>query len=220
MNHAKHMRFFLAFALLVVSLPVCVLAQSSSGSISGIVSDEQGGALPGVTISATNVATSATRTTVSNETGHYQIALLPPGTYDVAFDDIECAPFVKPSISIRSGATTDLGTLTATRSRILRGRVVDATGAPVSDAQIAICSGRPAGARSPAWRCSAPPQPSTIPATNTSDARHTTPSSCHARRANEPTGRARCPAADCVRRGGPGGASARRHRPCAKPRSV
>src|SRR6185436_1163064 len=108
MNHAKHMRFFLAFALLVVSLPVCVLAQSSSGSISGIVSDEQGGALPGVTISATNVATSATRTTVSNETGHYQIALLPPGTYDVAGELSGFQPYKRSKVVVNVGTDVAL----------------------------------------------------------------------------------------------------------------
>ena len=71
----------------LLSLTFCVLfaftalAQSSNGSISGSVSDDSGGALPGVTVTATNVETGVTRTTVTNEAGLYQLALLPPGTY-------------------------------------------------------------------------------------------------------------------------------------------
>jgi outer membrane receptor protein involved in Fe transport len=73
------------FALLFVCLlvPFAAFAQSSTGSISGTVSDDSGGALPGVTVTATNSATSATRTTVSNAAGAYQLALLIPGTYRV-----------------------------------------------------------------------------------------------------------------------------------------
>jgi outer membrane receptor protein involved in Fe transport len=59
-----------------------LFAQSSSGSISGTVADAQGGALPGVTVTATNVDTGALRTAVSNAAGQFQLALLPPGTYN------------------------------------------------------------------------------------------------------------------------------------------
>lgn len=66
---------------IVVSLPL--LAQSSTGSISGTVTDDSGAALPGVTVTATNVATSVTRSTLTNASGYYQLALLPPATYAV-----------------------------------------------------------------------------------------------------------------------------------------
>jgi len=71
--------------LLVVCLlvPLPLLAQSSTGSISGSASDDSGGALPGVTVTATNAATGGMRTTVSNAAGAYQLGLLPPGTYRV-----------------------------------------------------------------------------------------------------------------------------------------
>ena len=72
----------------LVLLVLCLLlsatslfAQSSTGSIAGTITDDQGGALPGVTVTVTNVDTGVSRTTVSNASGYYQIALLPPGTY-------------------------------------------------------------------------------------------------------------------------------------------
>ena len=75
--NAKHIQLFLA--LLLVLAPVCVFAQSSNGSISGVVTDDTGAILPGVTVTATNAGTGANRTAVSNEKGQYAIGLLPPG---------------------------------------------------------------------------------------------------------------------------------------------
>ena len=72
--HAKHIR--LLFALLLALTPLCAFAQSSNGSISGLVTDDTGAILPGVTVTATNAATGTTRSVVSNEKGLYQIGLL------------------------------------------------------------------------------------------------------------------------------------------------
>jgi len=84
MSHVKHMRFLFAIALLIAIVPFSALAQSSNGSISGTVTDDAGGLLPGVTIAALNTATGLSRTAVSGAAGHYEIPLLPPGVYSVA----------------------------------------------------------------------------------------------------------------------------------------
>ncbi len=76
-------RLVVLFALLAILVPFAAFAQSSTGSISGNVTDANGGALPGVTVTATNTATGVTRTVVSNSVGHYEIPLLPPGVYRV-----------------------------------------------------------------------------------------------------------------------------------------
>jgi outer membrane receptor protein involved in Fe transport len=78
------LRFRLLLALLLALTSFSVFAQSSNGSISGAVTDDTGSILPGVTVTATNVATGANRSTLSNEKGHFEIALLPPGNYRVA----------------------------------------------------------------------------------------------------------------------------------------
>ncbi|HEY0143099.1 MAG TPA: TonB-dependent receptor [Thermoanaerobaculia bacterium] len=76
-------RTTLVLCLLCLLTPFALLAQSSTGSISGIVSDDSGSALPGVTVTATSSSTGSSRSVVSNERGHYQLALLPPGVYNV-----------------------------------------------------------------------------------------------------------------------------------------
>lgn len=74
-------RLFCVLAVALLLPAAALFAQSSNGSISGTITDDQGGALPGVTVTATNAATGVNRTAVTNASGHYQIALLPPGTY-------------------------------------------------------------------------------------------------------------------------------------------
>ncbi|MCB9386054.1 MAG: TonB-dependent receptor [Bryobacterales bacterium] len=53
-------------------------------SLSGIVTDSSGAAIPGAQVSASNLETGAERTVETNEQGLYTIPLLPPGMYQVA----------------------------------------------------------------------------------------------------------------------------------------
>ena len=72
-------------ALLCVIGPVAASAQTGT-SISGVVRDESGGALPGVTVEASSPALiEKVRTAVSDERGLFRIVNLPPGTYTVTF---------------------------------------------------------------------------------------------------------------------------------------
>jgi len=104
--HAKHIRLF--FALLLALMPVCIFAQSSNGSISGNVTDDSGSILPGVTVTATNAATGANRVAVSNEKGHYQLALLPPGTYRVTGELSSFQPLKLENIVVNVGTDVPL----------------------------------------------------------------------------------------------------------------
>ena len=83
MNYAKNHSFIALFVLLAILVPFAAFAQSSTGSVSGNATDANGGALPGVTVTATNTATGVARTVVTNGVGHYEIPLLSPGVYRV-----------------------------------------------------------------------------------------------------------------------------------------
>jgi outer membrane receptor protein involved in Fe transport len=63
-------------------LPTNVLAQSTA-EIRGIVQDESGGILPGVTVTAINELTGLSRATVSDSGGRFDLPRLPVGTYRV-----------------------------------------------------------------------------------------------------------------------------------------
>ena len=66
-----------AFATLGATL----LAQATSGRISGTVVDAQGGLLPGATVTVTEVRTNYTRTATTDATGAFVFVNLPLGTY-------------------------------------------------------------------------------------------------------------------------------------------
>ena len=69
---------------IVASLLFCIGLYAQGGAvaqISGTVKDQSGAVLPGVEVTLTQTATSATRMTVTNETGSYAIPNLPVGPY-------------------------------------------------------------------------------------------------------------------------------------------
>ena len=70
----------LSFLFLLLS-PVCLLAQTATGSITGSVMDSTGGVIPGASVSVVSTATNQTRTAKTNDRGYYSITLLPPETY-------------------------------------------------------------------------------------------------------------------------------------------
>jgi outer membrane receptor protein involved in Fe transport len=96
-------------SLLAILVPFAAFAQSSTGSLSGEVTDANGGAMPGVTVTASNTATHASRTVVSNGAGHYEIPLLPPGTYKIAAELSGFQPVAAVvNINVGTAATLDM----------------------------------------------------------------------------------------------------------------
>ena len=70
-----------ALSCALLALPS--FGQETSGSIYGTVTDASGAVVPGVAVTATNVHTSASRTTRADATGNYSILVLDPGDYNV-----------------------------------------------------------------------------------------------------------------------------------------
>src|SRR5258705_1956931 len=69
--------------LLVLGLAATASAQGERGVIAGIVSDAQGGVLPGVAVSVRNVDTGFTLTDVTGSTGQYRFGAVPLGRYEL-----------------------------------------------------------------------------------------------------------------------------------------
>ena len=78
-------RLLLATFILIGALVSTTTAQETTGTIAGVVTDDQGAVLPGVAIVATHVPTGRTFQFVSTSTGAYRATLLPSGAYTLTF---------------------------------------------------------------------------------------------------------------------------------------
>jgi hypothetical protein len=76
-------RFGFALTLLLVFGAAPAFAQLERGRISGTVRDEQGGVVPGTTVTAVNLSTEVASVTLSDGSGFYTFPNLQPGRYDV-----------------------------------------------------------------------------------------------------------------------------------------
>lgn len=76
-------------------------AQVTGGIILGIVTDAQGGALAGVTVTAKNVATGVTLTTETNGSGSYEFPVVNFGTYDISANAAGFASYSRPGIELQ-----------------------------------------------------------------------------------------------------------------------
>lgn len=109
---------FVAAALLL--LPAVGLAQTGGGSLRGSVHDAQGGALPGVTVTATAPELLRPVIGVTNEEGLYRLVNLPPGTYTLSAELAGFSTVRREGVLLRAGAnfqvdlTMQLGSLQET----------------------------------------------------------------------------------------------------------
>ena len=85
----------LARILRTLTLVVCAAATAADAraqasattvAIDGIVADSSGGALPGVTVTASSPTLQGVRTAVTNGEGVYRLPQLPPGEYRIAYE--------------------------------------------------------------------------------------------------------------------------------------
>ncbi|PYQ52407.1 MAG: hypothetical protein DMF78_11395, partial [Acidobacteria bacterium] len=112
----------LALAAAVVAMagllagPAPAWAQTDTGTIDGRVFDETKAPMPGVTVTAKNIATGLTRTTTSSASGTYRLEALPAGTYDVSADLAGFATQVRKAAPVQgsSASTVDFTMKVAT----------------------------------------------------------------------------------------------------------
>lgn len=93
---------FAVLALLVLILAPAAFGQSITGSISGLVIDQQQAVMPGVLVKVRNVETNALRTTNTSDQGRFRVPGLSTGDYEVT---VEHSGFAK---HVRSGITLAL----------------------------------------------------------------------------------------------------------------
>jgi hypothetical protein len=104
----------------VVAAPSMAWGQAVTGTLLGNITDSSGAALPGVTVTATEVQTNISRTVVSNETGYYIFSSLLNGTYAVSAEVQGFKKVIRENIrvdvntTVRVDLTLELGQLSET----------------------------------------------------------------------------------------------------------
>jgi len=130
--HIKCKCLLLSVALLtlVARMSFPVLAQTPTGSVGGVVKDQQGAVILNATVTVINKATGAARTASTGGDGIYAVANLPSGDYEVK---IEAQGFATQNISavVQVGGVTSVD---ATLRAGAKGEVVDVVAeAPMID---------------------------------------------------------------------------------------
>jgi hypothetical protein len=96
--------------VLLCGLPVAAAAQGTgAATVTGVVKDQSGAVLPGVTVEASSPALiEKVRTTVTNERGEYRITELRPGVYTVTFSLAGFATLVRDRLELRTNFTATI----------------------------------------------------------------------------------------------------------------
>src|SRR5262245_11968390 len=99
MNWKVRLALVMAFVVLVSAAGS---AQTALGSLRGVVVDQQGGTLPGVTVTARHIQTNTSQTGVTRTEGQYLLANLRPGTYEMTTELSGFGP-LKQQLELRVG---------------------------------------------------------------------------------------------------------------------
>ena len=99
-------RVIFVLALLAIATTGTAFAQIQGGTVSGTVRDEQGGVLPGVTVTAQGV--DATQTFITEATGEYRFLNLAPGPYKVTAALQGFTTMVRDNVIVSVGRNVEL----------------------------------------------------------------------------------------------------------------
>ena len=90
--------------VLAIYLVLPLSAQTPSGEISGVVTDQSGSAVAGVRVALTNLAINATREVQTNESGLYAFPALPPGVYTLKVEKAGFRAIERKNIEVQVGS--------------------------------------------------------------------------------------------------------------------
>ena len=118
-------RLLLLIVLVLLAGTNSVGAQATTGTIEGIVKDNQGLAVPGATLTVRNVETNVSRSLVSSGDGSYRFLNMPVGNYEITVELTGFARYVRDGVTLavnqvavvevelRPAALTELVTVSA-----------------------------------------------------------------------------------------------------------
>ena len=97
------LRSAVSFLFVLFAAPFALAQISTEGGVRGSVKDAQGGALPGVSLTATSPDAPAPFAAVSDGEGTYRFTSLPPGDYTITAELSGFAKLVRTDVQVRAG---------------------------------------------------------------------------------------------------------------------
>lgn len=94
--------------LLLLVLAQAIWAQTNAGSITGVVVDQQKAVVAGVKVTATNLATNVSQTTLTSSAGVYALPALPPGQYRVTAEMAGFKRRIQEPVTVETSGTVTL----------------------------------------------------------------------------------------------------------------
>ena len=90
-------------SIMVLSASVASAQIAAVGTVRGYVKDQQGGVLPGVTVTAASPTVPTPYSTVSDDKGFFRLVDLPPADYSVTAELQGFSRFVRQAVAVRAG---------------------------------------------------------------------------------------------------------------------
>jgi hypothetical protein len=101
-------KFIAVLAFILLASTVSLNAQTTNGSIQGTVTDPNGGAIPGVSVTARNMDTGLTQKTTTTQAGIYSLPNLPPGRYAVTVEAPSLKKYSQEGVTVATGTAVSL----------------------------------------------------------------------------------------------------------------
>jgi hypothetical protein len=125
---------FWRLTLVGAALALCAATPAraqDTGAVFGTMIDSSGQVVPGATVTLTNEATGAARTTVSTPRGEFAFRLVPPGRYTVKVELSGFRTYERRNTVVEASAQLDLGQLTLDVGAVSEVVTVEASGTTV-----------------------------------------------------------------------------------------
>src|ERR1700733_14668782 len=99
---------FALVTLLVLTGGSTVAQTAGAGTITGLLTDQTGAAVPGATVVVRNTDTGIDRSTTTNDSGIYFATFLQPGHYEVSVSKTGFAKLVRKDLTVQVGQTVSI----------------------------------------------------------------------------------------------------------------
>ena len=111
------MRFFVLCSALLLAAALAFGQTGGTGTIQGTVTDPSGAAIPGASVTATNLGTGIKTDRKTTEAGFFALPLLPAGEYTVTVSATGFQALTQTRVIVDALATVGLDDCTANSSK-------------------------------------------------------------------------------------------------------